>query len=134
MRFMMLLLDDDPLAGDVRLPPEVQRFVGYDDERALCVFTSEDTLESFLESMDLEADYLAEAEPGQAPTEANKKFTAAQLRESRDRLKVGLFEPEGLLSWLEDLEGADYIAVDPDTDAQQVWEVEMFEEHLEELD
>jgi hypothetical protein len=131
---MILFLDHDPLAGEVRLPPEVQRFVGYDHEIALWVFTSEDTLHSFLESMNLEADYLAEEAPGQAPTDANMRFTAAQLRESRDRLTFGVFEPEDLLSFLRDAQLVDYIAVDPDTDAQQVWKVEMFEEYFEELD
>ena len=135
MRFMILFLDNDPLAGDVLLPPEVQRFVGYDHERALYVFTSKDTLHSFLKSMELEAGYLAEAAPSQAPMEANKKFTAAQLQESRHRLRVSVFKPEDLQSWLQDVELVDIcIAVDPDTDAQQVWDVEMFGMHLEELD
>jgi hypothetical protein len=49
-------------------------------------------------------------------------------------LTFDVFEPEDLLSFLRDAQLVDYIAVDPDTDAQQVWEVEMFEEYLEELD
>jgi hypothetical protein len=134
MDFWVLLMDEDPLGAKVTLDPAVQRFVGYDDELALCIFTSVERLRAFVETMDLEAKFFeGEEGPLLSPEEVGKVFYPSHLSEVMGRLKAGLVTQEELAGFIEGVESVSYVAVDPDTDSQQVWDIDRFEDYLEGL-
>jgi hypothetical protein len=107
------------LGTEVLLSDDVQRFVGYDCVDALCLFSSEDSARAFAESMELEISYHGSEVSG----------VLAEVKTGKVRLLLADFPTQALLKFIETID-QEYIALDPDTPGQQVWDIEVFEEHV----
>ena len=107
------------LGTEVLLPDPVQRFVGYDYVEAFCLFSSEDTARVFADSMQLELSY----------HDFGIDYVLDEIKTGKVRLLLVPYSTQQILKFLETTD-QDYLAIDPDTPEQQVWDMEVFEEYL----
>ena len=140
MRFLAIEAPPGELLVDeVAVAQAVRRVLGVATVEALLLFASRVALDAFMEG------FLPDGEAGGGETSGGRRgLEAAFARElqamagggTTGGLEVRLpeFEVGPLLGVLGGLLGeVGYVALDPDTPGQQVWGVEHFMSHLEEL-
>ena len=97
----------------------MQRFVGYDSVDAFCLFSSEDTARIFADSIQLEVSY----------HDFGIDYVLDEVKSGKTRLLLVPYSARQILKFFE-ITDQEYVAIDPDTPEQQVWDIEVFEEHL----
>ena len=135
MRFRAIEIPPGELLVDeVTVDEAVSRIAGIATVEALLLFTSRMTLDLFMEGFLPDGEDPAGERELEAAFKRELRTIAGVPAEEEIDLRFPVFGPGSLLGVIETVSlDVRYVALDPDTPRRQVWAIERFGTHLEDI-